>query len=481
MLNKTKDKWLAPLLRTDVAFWYLLAMGILELWLMVTDNRSFEMFQRLSILPCLLFVGAASAKENSPRTRRQLLLGFLIGAWFLLLQSQRYHANIPTLPAGLFLSVYLMAFPFAAVAKDGQKQQGLTLFGVIFLLASAMLMVYTWMLIRGTLPQEWKTFIYWDGTRLLAIWHPNILACIFMISIAFCLVFLFRTQRLWLKLLLAGLIFAQLLAAGLTNCRTSLLITCAMIGGAAFFAISTGGWKRFFLGLGAAAVILALTFCVTQKVYESNTARLTAIAAAEKQAAAEAKAKAEAEAKKAEAEKAEKEGSDAAAETTKPAKKSSQKSTKAKKVANPQGSFWTDLRTFNGRTRIWLAAVKAIRDEPEILLRGTPDIKGLVSEYYTKPVGHAHNSWLQMLMSLGLPGLLAALVFTVSGAVNAAFILLQRKFDLQKKVVAMLVLCLMVAGAMEPFLFVSSCFYHFLDFTFFLCLGYLSQWRSAEA
>jgi hypothetical protein len=52
---------------------------------------------------------------------------------------------------------------------------------------------------------------------------------------------------------------------------------------------------------------------------------------------------------------------------------------------------------------------------------------------------------------------------------------------LDQKIIALLVMCLMGAGILEPYIFFSDIFYHYTDFVFFLCLGYLVHWRSKAA
>jgi O-antigen ligase len=78
---------------------------------------------------------------------------------------------------------------------------------------------------------------------------------------------------------------------------------------------------------------------------------------------------------------------------------------------------------------------------------------------------------------MGLPGLLLALVFT-GMAVWHIWVTFWGNTQLGQKVIAMLVLVLMGAGILEPYLFFTDIFYHYTDFIFFLCLGYLVHWRS---
>ena len=55
--------------------------------------------------------------------------------------------------------------------------------------------------------------------------------------------------------------------------------------------------------------------------------------------------------------------------------------------------------------------------------------------------------------------------------------LLWRNTDLLHSCVVMVVLCLMGCAVMEPYLFVANAQFHYFDFLFLLCLGYMDQWR----
>ena len=87
------------------------------------------------------------------------------------------------------------------------------------------------------------------------------------------------------------------------------------------------------------------------------------------------------------------------------------------------GSHFIDQRkivgnfTLSERTYIWKSIVPRLRECPSILLRGQSSKQMMV--YQNKYINtleyktHMHNMYLQTLMLLGLPGLLAVLVWTV--------------------------------------------------------------------
>ena len=87
-------------------------------------------------------------------------------------------------------------------------------------------------------------------------------------------------------------------------------------------------------------------------------------------------------------------------------------------------------------------------------------------------VQHSHNAWIEALYQLGIPGLALTGLAVWNGAA-----LLWRNADLLQSCVAMVVLCLMGCAVMEPYLFVVNAQFHYFDFLFLLCLGYMDQWR----
>ena len=146
------------------------------------------------------------------------------------------------------------------------------------------------------------------------------------------------------------------------------------------------------------------------------------------------------------------------------------------KTENGQGAFVSSMKSLNGRTEIWAAAMESLRDNPRILLTGTEHAGEIISPYWKMDVQHAHNAWIQTLFQLGIPGLLAALALTGLAVWNGA-VLLWRNTDLLHSCVVMVVLCLMGCAVMEPYLFVANAQFHYFDFLFLLCLGYMDQWR----
>ena len=120
-----------------------------------------------------------------------------------------------------------------------------------------------------------------------------------------------------------------------------------------------------------------------------------------------------------------------------------------------------------------------LRDNSRIKYIGTEYVEMILTRYSSGTIFHTHNSWLEALYRMGLPGLGAALVMTAL-AVWSAAVVLWRNSDLWKSCVALLTLCLLGCAMLEPYLFVVDVSYYYLDFLFLMCLGYLCLWRGEK-
>lgn len=439
--------------RERLPFWYLAAAGLLE-FLFITmvcipSYLGYYLAETYLIVPCLLFLGHVLQTKQSDFARRRLVLAGAAVVWFVISQIIHKLYGMENQPISTVLGVYLLAFPFAALTDD-RENTGLWQTGKFFLAAALVLVAYSGILLLDLVPDGWKEFLYWDGTRLNVFWHPNITACYLMIGMGFGMVFLLRAKKTLTKVLLAAAVAVQFLTMALTNCRTTLLMTGALLGGIAFFLISRGGWKRFVLGLLAAALILVGSFKLSGEIYRWNEDRIiSAVSAIHAGDAGEPDGELYSVTEDGEI---------------------------VITTENPQGSLVNDMASLNGRTYIWKSALQAIRDNKALALWGTEYSGTVISVYNSFPVEHSHNSWMEVLLRAGIPGLLIALIFTLLSAVRAAELLLSSRTELWKKIIAMLTMCVMVSGFLEPYLFGGKAYYHVIDFIFLFCTGYLDFW-----
>ena len=392
----------------------------------------------------VLFLAASCCRKSLRQSKWYFLPALLVIAWFYLLRGVHLRLEGTNQDPGAFVCTYLLCLCFAAAAADEEKAWGLRALACVFALTGAAFGFYAVLLVMGHLPAQLDGFVFWDGARFGVMGHPNICATILMISLGFSVGLAVTTKSVWLKCLLAPLTVLEFLTLSLTNSRAAIVLTCALLGGIVFCRLRGTGWKRLLPALAAAAAAMVLLFCLSRAVFSMNSARLTEQAYQAQQTGGESSLVLDESGKL--------------------------------KTENGQGAFVSSMKSLNGRTEIWAAAMESLRDNPRILLTGTEHAGEIISPYWKMDVQHAHNAWIQTLFQLGIPGLLAALVLTALAVWNGA-VLLWRNDDLFHSCVTMVTLCLMGCAMLEPYLFTVSAQFHYFDFLFLLSLGYMDQWR----
>lgn len=447
----------------QVQFLCLLAAVALEFLFFALEDRvggiTYMYVERYLAFPAMIFLGASLCRELSPRAKHTLMLSAFMLVWFFLTQTIHQAVEFDRKETGTFFFVYGMALPFAAATDDGQRQQGLKLVAGLFLAVSILVVAYAGLLTAGLLPGALEKWVYWDGARFTAIGHPNISACLLMIGMGIGLGACLKTKNRLLKVLLLALAVGQYAVISLTNGRTTMVMTSLLLGGIGFIALRKAGWK-LLPALLAGVLAAALAFTGSGWIYRANNDRLIRQYAAEQTVSAE------------EAPAANIQAADSQAETQPPLNLNNDGVLSG---TQGQGSWENDMRTLNGRTHIWRAALEGLGENKKIILWGTENVGLIVSRRNAFDVEHTHNSWLEVIYRLGLPGLVAALVLTVM-AVRDILILLWRGNDPWKGCIALLTACLLGCAMLEPYLFVADVSYHYLDFLFLICLGYMNEW-----
>lgn len=452
-MRKLVDRVRRFLSDTDPCFVVLGLAAMLEGLLAAFGSFSEYIVIHFSMVPCALFLALLWKKPLSPSVKKLLLAGAAMALWFTAVQSYHYTTEGISRSAGPFFIAYLLALPFSAASGDGKQQRGLKLTGSILLCASLVLMFFIGLFFAGHLPALLQGSIYLDGARLYAMRHPNTTGNCFLIAEGFSLYFFTMSKKTWQKVGFLSLTALFFLPTILTNSRTSILISCALFAGTVFFLIWKGGIKRFLLGTVAAAVTLVLVFGLSQTVFSLHEDHLIRSYLQEQ--------------------------SDTG--TTHPDLIVDQESGNTRlHTEASQNSLIQDIGSLNSRTAIWKSSIQIIREDPKILVRGTPFITELLTARHTWRVAHTHNSWLDTLLGLGLPGLLCVLYFTGLALWNIFRVCFIGKHSLPRRIIALLTLCLLISGVPENYLFFPPDSYPYANFVLFLCLGYLTQWKDTD-
>lgn len=440
-------------------------------------------FYRLAALASTgLFSLATLPQMRRNKTPYPFRLAPLMALWFgIVCILHRTDLTFTGDSLGLFLCVYLVALPFAQITRDENRKTGLKIMGLLFVSVSLIWTVYGVLLILDRLPAPLQGCVAWDGVRLQATLHPNVCARVFLIGIAFCVCLCLQARTKWMRglsLAFTALIFAAL---SLTNSRSAILAACMLVAGTVFFLIHRGGRKRLVAGCAAALGVCCLLFLTYQFLFSWNTERLISQWSVSQSSARETHGAVSRDAdlqvsllSETDVQKfsnstapIQANGNPVPVLLSEPGEPE-----EFTNVYNPQGTFLEDLFTLNNRTGIWHAALEGIRETPSILLFGTDNPGSVVEK---AGVEHSHNAWLEVLLRLGLPGLLLSLIFTAQ-ALQSSLLLLCSQVEIWKKTLALLTLCLLLCSLVEPSLFFSKVTWHFQNYLFFLLLGYLRLW-----
>lgn len=447
--------------RKKIQLLFLMAAGAVLLPFVLIDGlvpgMGYFLAEKYLAVPCLLFAGSALSHRLSSSAKRCLLLSVIAVLWFAAVQMHHHLVHMDTSYFGIFAIGYLLAFPYATVTEEGDENTGLKWIGKIYVAFSALMIVFGGMLLLDAIPEVLRGCLTWDGVRVVLLWHPNGTGCLFMLAIGFGLYFFTRSEKKTEKWALAILMVLQFGVLSLTNSRTAILLTCAMVGGTVFFSFWKGGWKRFLAGMAAALVVMAVLFCAYSVLFDLHTeAQLNKLMRQEQM-----------------------QNSDVVSDDRNAQKLHVDEETGEVSVSGQsgQGDLLSDMKNLNSRTTIWNAALTAVKDNPSIQIWGTQYVSAEIFSRAGFWVGHAHNSWIQILMLLGIPGFLAAVAYTLVAVWNVWILIWRPQENIGKKVVAMMVICMLAAGFLEVYLFVGDMNVSFVNFLFFLCTGYLVQWN----
>lgn len=427
----------------------LITVLLMELLLFLVELRAngfvWYLLERYLTIPAMLFLGTALCRRQTRQTATLLLLGGAMILWFVITQALHVYMGMEKSELGTVACVYALALPFCAAAEDSQRQYGLKLTGITAQAGAIVILIYWALLALGRLPAFLQGQVIWDGARFSAMGHPNMCAAFLMIGIAFSAGLGIRCRKGWCRAALVILVALQFGVMSLTNSRTSILTTCGLLGGLVFCALRRKGWKRLLTALLAGLIVAGALFALSRQIFRLNESYLTQLTLRAQQAGLDIP------------------GLPQLGESG------------TLIIYSGQGSLTTDMGSLNGRTTIWKAVLKAMADNAEMRAVGTEYVD-LIFTQAGLSVGHAHNSWLEILCRRGTVGLILAVILTAVALWDAA-VLLWRNEDLWKCCIALLSLCLLGCGMLEPYLFVDSVSYHFFDFVFMMCLGYIHIWR----
>ena len=435
------------------------------------------------VIPAGLFLLITLYKGIKRKGRATVVLGFVMAAWAVAVEVLRILFGMDFFAPGETAMYYGLALPMAFALEDEQRQWGITAFALLFVLTGIRLCIQAAGLILGVLPEPYTTFVCWDGPRLQQMFHPTNCAVVLMLGMGFCLALCFRTKKNWVRAVLIILAIAQFGVQCMTNGRNAAGFTSLMVGGFLFCAVRGTGWKRALVALVAGVALTAALFMTSQTMYSIHERRMYDAALQQTQTTQTEEADVAEQTQKPEAAH-EAEADDRLDQPEEFWEQAGEMLSQIDDHAvltmeNVQKSLREDLLTFNGRTTIWAEAVDGALRHPTILLCGTDSMVEVLAEGGKTNAEHTHNSYLETLYTLGIPGLVLALAITLL-ALRAAVLVLWKNTDLWKSCVAVIILCLLGSSMLEPYLFAAKNYHHYICVLFLVAVGYLHQWSLDE-
>lgn len=395
--------------------------------------------------------------------RAELWLGACFCLWYVLtrmLMGDLYlKSSYPYLCNLCF--AWMLALPAAHVLQD-ERQTGLQLFAWVYFAGFAAL---TWLslppaLRGGTLRLPWLNTEIGLGAsdrRLTIGLHPNGSAVMMLIALMLGVWLLIKHRKRLLLLPAAVLLAGLYIGIGLTVSRTVMIQTGCFLGGiAALCCLRLLPWKQLWKRL-LAAVLAAAVLTLAVFVSFGWVARGAQTLHDRMQAGAESFPGVT--------------GLNYEDYYVYPEYPNVGSLYEQGLVA--QRDFLHDLTTLTGRTDIWRGVLQMMKEHPRMLLTGAPvsELEGLLMRYTAHT--HAHNALLQTLCIMGLPALLAALLFTLRAAWCALRLILRPKAAFADQLLAVMLLVWLLGSVTESSLFVES--FTPCNIAFFLTLGYAME------
>lgn len=393
----------------------------------------------------------------------------------------------------VYFSMYLLALPFAVGAEDGEKRRGLsivTFFYLIYLLHNSLRVLVCFL---DLLPGYPLTSLPWDGPRLSGYGHPNLTASFYFMGIGLAIYYFFRSKKRPVRAAWVTFGILQFFCLALTNSRTSILMASGMVAAALFFSQWDKGWKPLLFAGAAGVVLILLLFNLSKGLFTWNEGRLiqaylepAPVTQTQEEAVSSTAPLQEADPAQDATEPAEADPAQEAPEPEETAPLDSHlqidPNTGAVSLTaatkSGQGSFMDNLSSFNGRIGIWKLVLETVAKRPTMAIFGCDNVVSHLG-VYANFEDHAHNSWLQILVRRGIPGLVMAVVFTLVTLRNALVLLFRRHEDMSIRAVALFSLAMFGVGFLEPFLFTCEVGYFQVNFLLFICAGYLQAWYKA--
>lgn len=398
-------------------------------------------------------------------------VGFLIPLWLwvtTVVNGDPYLLYNQKFILGIFL-VFGICFPAFVCATQRQRVRGLKIVGygaVLICTAIACLGLYaTYESVQIPSPFS-HSYIGITAGRLWAFSrHPNEIAATFLAAFLLAAYLIADAKRISLKVVL-GLCCVFLFAGiALTDSWTSRLALSAGLGLLAALLLTR--YLRLSGRVLRSAVVCALTIGVFALSVFAQGGVLTLVSGAARQNAQNKAAALQEEPAQSQAA--------VGQETTAQSGMTEQPSPEASIRAGREDAF--NASTFSGRTEIWASGLTAIKAQPSILLLGMTDGQAAkVPLSLGRTIYHMHNTWMEMLLLGGIPGLALHLWFCAMVILRCARLFFAENAPFSLRMLAVAPAALLIPCLMEIYPSFSGTM---VDMLFAMMTGAVIGWEKA--
>lgn len=355
-----------------------------------------ELLFTVILVPLAYLAGGITlfSTDSNKSSAFRTLFALLIWAFISALINERRGESLLANQADLGQIVILLFVCFPAgylvdrnVVQNFLKWAGITTVAIVTLIdAAAILMAVSGNYVMLPFNGQYGLGIMPGYMRLAALCYPNSVGMIGMVAIVLAIYLYKKTENIIPRIGCVISILVIYIAIALANARTSEIALAIALGLIAFTLIFNTQLKRkvflrWFISAFVALIIAIMSFGLNSLVLRGFN---TIVAPQAAQAST---------------------GVTADMETT--------TSTSDVAATVVDRSIVNDIGSLNGRTDIWKAAFAEISKDKSILLFGTSAglVETVIGNYELHLGRNLHNSFLQALFALGIPGLVLMLVF----------------------------------------------------------------------
>ena len=409
----------------------------------------------LAVTAFVLSIGAVIRKTSLGGAA-----GILLACWFVLctLVNGDYYLEFNLRFLYGVVLTFGVGLPLFQVLEGKTRDRWLNIISLCFALAALLVACVS---TYACLTERRLSFPGMEGEigiiayRLYAFGkHPNEVGCLLNLGLLCWLMLAFRSHKVWQKFFCVLSFLPICFSMSLTVSRTAIAISALALGGGCLVAITKkGGWKRWGIGIVAMAFVAALSLYVMMtgipKLLPSGAPQKTTVVNATvvpTDTVLPTITEAPTEEPRIEIDTIPVELEQQPAPTVAPHNHIWQR------------SFTDGLGTFSMRTEIWQSGIEYLKQNPRTLLLGNTDgqVARIPKRTLDREIYHMHNTYLELLLQTGIPGVILYAVVLVSMLWYAAKQFFCAKTPAWRRVLAAAPVVMLICTLMEIYPSVSG-------------------------